>query len=100
MQAAFPELAAEFERTQAGKLKAGWEKAIPSFATEKPMATRNAGQQVMNAIFNDVPELFGGAADLTAVDQDDLQNSTAFCRRSSRAQCVFRCARARQCARQ
>ncbi len=30
-KAAFPELAAEFERTQAGKLKAGWEKAIPSF---------------------------------------------------------------------
>ena len=45
---AFPELAAEFERTQAGKLRAGWEKAIPSFGTEKPMATRNAGQQVMS----------------------------------------------------
>ena len=26
-----PELAAEFERTQKGELKAGWEKAIPSF---------------------------------------------------------------------
>ena len=31
-KAAFPELAAEFERTQKGELKAGWEKAIPSFA--------------------------------------------------------------------
>jgi transketolase len=30
--AANPELAAEFERTQKGELKAGWEKAIPSFA--------------------------------------------------------------------
>ncbi len=29
--AANPELAAEFERTQKGELKAGWEKAIPSF---------------------------------------------------------------------
>jgi transketolase len=64
--AAFPELAAEFERTQAGKLKAGWEKAIPSFGTEKPIATRNAGSTVMNAIAAEVPELFGGAADLTA----------------------------------
>ena len=29
-KAAFPELAAEFERRQAGTLKAGWEKAIPA----------------------------------------------------------------------
>jgi transketolase len=63
---AFPELAAEFERTQKGELKAGWEKAIPSFPTGKPVATRNAGSVVMNAIAASVPELFGGAADLTA----------------------------------
>ncbi len=77
-EAAFPELAAEFERTQAGKLKAGWEKAIPSFGTEKPIATRNAGQQVMNAIFNDVPELMGGAADLTASTKTIFKNSPHF----------------------
>ena len=63
---AFPELAAEFNRTQAGKLKDGWEKAIPSFPAGKPIATRNAGGAVMNAIAEQVPELFGGAADLTA----------------------------------
>ncbi|MFP5206213.1 MAG: transketolase [Acidobacteriota bacterium] len=65
-RAKFPELAAEFERTQSRKLKSGWEKAIPSFPTAKPVATRNAGSVVMNAIANEVPELFGGAADLTA----------------------------------
>jgi transketolase len=64
--AANPELAAEFERTQKGELKAGWEKAIPSFGTDKPLATRNAGGAVMNAIADVVPELFGGAADLTS----------------------------------
>jgi transketolase len=64
--AANPELAAEFERTQKGELKAGWEKAIPSFAADKPQATRNAGGAVMNAIADVVPELFGGAADLTS----------------------------------
>jgi transketolase len=64
--AAFPELAAEFERTQKGELKAGWEKAIPSFPVGKAVATRNAGSAVMNAIAESVPELFGGAADLTA----------------------------------
>jgi transketolase len=64
--AAFPELAAEFERTQKGVLKAGWEKAIPSFPADKPQATRNAGGVIMNAIAGEVPELFGGAADLTS----------------------------------
>ena len=62
----FPEPAAEFVRTQKGDLKAGWEKAIPSFPPDKPMATRNAGYDVLNAIAGVVPELFGGAADLTS----------------------------------
>lgn len=65
-RAAHPELAAEFERTQKGVRKAGWEKAIPVFPADKPMATRNAGGAVINAIAAEVPELFGGAADLTA----------------------------------
>jgi transketolase len=64
--AAFPELAAEFERTRKGKLKSGWEKAIPSFAPGKAQATRSAGGTIMNAIAGAVPELFGGAADLTS----------------------------------
>jgi transketolase len=62
----YPELAAEFERTQKGELKAGWEKAIPSFPAGKPQATRNAGGVILNAIAEAVPELFGGAADLTS----------------------------------
>ncbi|MGA2048631.1 MAG: transketolase [Terracidiphilus sp.] len=61
-----PEIAAEFERTQKDVRKKGWEKAIPSYPAGKPVATRNAGGAVMNAIAEVVPELFGGAADLTA----------------------------------
>jgi transketolase len=77
-KAALPDLAAEFERTQAGKLKAGWEKSIPGFTTEKPIATRNAGQIVMNAIAESVPELFGGAADLTASTKTIFKDSPHF----------------------
>jgi transketolase len=62
----FPELAEQFKRTQKNVRKEGWEKSIPSFPTGKPIATRNAGGSVMNAIANEVPELFGGAADLTS----------------------------------
>ncbi len=63
---AFPAEAAEFERTQKGALRAGWEKSIPSFPAGKPVATRNAGGSVLNAIAEAVPEIFGGAADLTS----------------------------------
>ena len=65
-KAAFPELAAEFDRAQKGERKAGWEAAIPKFGTEKPQATRNAGGAILNAIAEAVPELIGGAADLTS----------------------------------
>jgi len=64
--AAFPELAEEFERTQRGELKAGWEAALPKFAPGKAQATRSAGGTVMNAIAEAVPEPIGGAADLTS----------------------------------
>jgi transketolase len=63
---AFPELAAEFERTQKDQRKAGWEKAIPAFKPGKAQATRSAGGAIMNALDEAVPELFGGAADLTS----------------------------------
>jgi transketolase len=74
----FPELAAQFERTHAGKLKDGWEKSIPTFPTEKPMATRNAGNAIMNAFAKDVPELIGGAADLTASTKTILKDGGNF----------------------
>ncbi len=64
--AEFRDLAIEFDRTQKGQLEKDWEKAIPTFPTDKKQATRNAGNVVMNAIADAVPELFGGAADLTA----------------------------------
>jgi len=77
-KAAHPELAAEFERTQSNTRKADWEKIIPSFPTTKPVATRNAGQVVMNALEKTVPELFGGAADLTASTKTIFKDSPSF----------------------
>jgi transketolase len=75
---AFPDLAAEFERTQAGKLRPGWEKSIPSFPADKPVATRNAGGSVMNAVAETVPELFGGAADLTTSTKTIFKPGVSF----------------------
>lgn len=75
---AYPEVAAEFDRTIKARLAEGWEKKVPTFPTEKPVATRNAGQVVMNAVAGVVPELFGGAADLTASTKTIFKDSANF----------------------
>jgi transketolase len=75
---AYPELGEQYERTFARKLAAGWEKAIPTFPVEKAIATRNAGHVVMNAVAKVVPELFGGAADLTSSTKTIFKDSPSF----------------------
>jgi len=75
---AYPEPAAEFERVIKRELTKDWEKQIPKFPTDKPVATRNAGQKVMDAIAAAVPELFGGAADLTASTKTIFKDSVSF----------------------
>ena len=90
---AYPELAEQFQRADADKRRAGWEKALPSFGMEKKIATRNAGNTVMNAIAGVVPELFGGAADLTASTKTIFKDSAALCRGSRGAQRLLRSAR-------
>ena len=64
-----PELGAQYTRCTEMKLPDGWEKVLPTFpggADAKPMPTRKAGQAILNALGAVLPELFGGAADLTS----------------------------------
>ena len=75
---AYPEPSTEFDRVISSKLQEGWEKKLPVFPADKPVATRNAGQVVMNAIEKVVPELFGGAADLTASTKTIFKDSPSF----------------------
>ena len=75
---AYPALGAQYERTFASKLSDGWAAKMPTFPTDKPVATRNAGQVVMNAIAGVVPELFGGAADLTSSTKTIFKDSPSF----------------------
>jgi transketolase len=61
----FPDLAAEFQAIQSGRLPDGWDSDIPSFpADEKSIATRESSAKVLNAIAPHLPWLIGGAADL------------------------------------
>ncbi|MFZ0629884.1 MAG: transketolase [Acidobacteriaceae bacterium] len=76
---AFPEAAAEFERVQAGRLRDGWQQSLPQFPADgKPIATRNAGNAVMNAVAKQVPELIGGAADLSTSTKTLFKDSKNF----------------------
>jgi transketolase len=61
---AFPEMAAEWDRSWAGKLRDGWREALPSFAAGEQIATRSAGQKTMAAFSEYAPAMIGGAADL------------------------------------
>ena len=69
-KAAYPELAAEFERRMSGALPADWDAvskvAVEHFDADKlKIATRIANRDVLNLIAPRLPELFGGSADLT-----------------------------------
>jgi len=61
---AHPDLAQQFNDWHAKKLPAGWADALPNFAGEKAMATRQASGKVLNAIAAKLPMLLGGSADL------------------------------------
>ncbi len=62
---AFPDLAAELQRSLDGRLPDGWDADVPVFpADAKGLATREAGGKVLSAIAPKLPALTGGSADL------------------------------------
>jgi len=76
--AAHPALAAEFERRRAGELPAGWREALASLEWDKPLATRQSSQLVLNKLCEVVPELVGGSADLTPSNLTKFKGAADF----------------------
>jgi transketolase len=71
---AFPKEAAEFESIINGKLPQGWDADLPKWKpTDKPMATRAAGGEAMNALAKHIPNLIGGSADLNPSTRTPLK---------------------------
>src|SRR6476469_2140312 len=62
-----PDLAAELRRRLASpeRLATGWDAGLKTYADGDEVATRNASQDAIQALAGPVPELFGGAADLS-----------------------------------
>ncbi|MGA2096471.1 MAG: transketolase [Candidatus Acidiferrum sp.] len=61
----FPKEAAEFEMIVDGNLPEGWDVDLPKWKpSDKPLATRAAGGEAINALAKHIPNLVGGSADL------------------------------------
>ncbi len=75
---AHPELAAELEQWLSGELPAGWQEAMPTFPSDKPMATREASGKALNAFAAKLPMLLGGSADLRPSNNTYIDGSPDF----------------------
>jgi transketolase len=61
----YPQLAEQLNLMQRRELPEGWDKNLPTFATDpKGIATRESSGKVLNALGQSVPWLVGGSADL------------------------------------
>ncbi|MEX1171386.1 MAG: transketolase [Chloroflexota bacterium] len=73
-----PALATELRRRLAGKLADGWDAGLKVYETGSEVATRNASQDAIQALAGRVPELFGGAADLSESNLTDVKGEPNF----------------------
>ena len=71
-----PDLAAELERRIEGHLPDGWAEELPRYDPDgDAVATRNASQDALQVLGRSVPELFGGAADLSESNLTDIKGA-------------------------
>jgi transketolase len=61
-----------------GDLPAGWTDKLPAFADAKPVATRVASGEVINALAGVIPALIGGSADLGVSNNTDIKEGGSF----------------------
>ena len=65
-EAAYPDRARELVRRTVRQLPQHWDRDLPMYADgSDAVATRNASQQLLQSLIEPLPELFGGAANLT-----------------------------------
>ena len=72
------ELGELWQQTMSGELPPDWETHLPDFADAKPVATRVASGQVINALAPHMPMLIGGSADLGVSNNTDIKDSGDF----------------------
>ena len=75
---AFPAEAHELERRLDGDLRPGATDGLATYAVGEDFATRQASQAAIQALAEPVPELFGGAADLSESNLTDVKGGGDF----------------------
>jgi transketolase len=77
-QRAFPDLAAEWANGQARTLTPGWDRELPTFPPDTPVATRDASGAVLAAVSPRLPHLVGGDADLSPSTKTLVKTAGSF----------------------
>jgi transketolase len=72
------ELGGQWRATIKGDLPEDWEKHLPTFKDAKPVATRVASGEVINALAPHLPMLIGGSADLGVSNNTDIKGGGDF----------------------
>nr|WP_240921353.1 transketolase [Microbacterium excoecariae] len=76
--AANPERKALWDRLEAGELPENIADALPQFEAGKGIATRAASGKVLNALAAELPELWGGSADLAGSNNTTIDGAASF----------------------
>jgi transketolase len=74
----YPAEAEELRRRLAGSLRPDWDAGLPTYAVGEDFATRQVSQAAIQALAGPVPELFGGAADLSESNLTDVKGAPDF----------------------
>ena len=74
----FPERAEDWRRAMDRSLPPGWDAELPDFADGKPIATRAAFGQALNAVAPRLPTLMGGSADLSPSNNTAIKGASDF----------------------
>ena len=72
------DLAEEYVRRMDRRLKPGWDSGLKTYAVGEEVATRNASQDAINGLAPALPELIGGAADLSESNLTDIKGEPQF----------------------
>ncbi|WP_448071971.1 transketolase [Georgenia yuyongxinii] len=73
-----PGAAALLDRLRTHNLPVGWEAALPTFDGGKAVSTRKASGEVLSAVAETLPELWGGSADLAGSNNTTMKGEPSF----------------------
>ncbi|MEV0054643.1 transketolase [Saccharopolyspora shandongensis] len=74
-----PERKALLDRLSTRELPAGWQEKLPTWEADgKGVATRKASGEVLNALADVLPELWGGSADLAESNNTTMKGADSF----------------------